>query len=187
MSTNKIIFQTIIPDESLQKIQKQSKNMQDYLDVAEFISREFQIDITADKDIINGYERDSSNINGNGDILCRPQNELECALILQWFQSVQIPMTISAGKTNLTGSATPKGGVVLSTEKMTQPAVKVDSVANIVSTPVGIYLEDMRKEVLRQSNKTLHYPVDPTSREEAMVGGTLSCNASGFIPGPGWP
>ena len=184
MSTNKIIFQTIIPDESLQKILKHSKNMQDYLDVAEFISREFQIDITADKDIINGYERDSSNINGNGDILCRPQNELECALILQWFQSAQIPMTISAGKTNLTGSATPKGGVVLSTEKMTQPAVKVDSVANIVSTPVGIYLEDMRKEVLRQSNKTLHYPVDPTSREEAMVGGTLSCNASGFIPGP---
>ena len=53
MSTNKIIFQTIIPDESLQKILKQSKNMQDYLGVAEFISREFQIDITADKDIIN--------------------------------------------------------------------------------------------------------------------------------------
>jgi len=184
MSTNKIIFQTIIPEESLQKILKQSKNMQDYLGVAEFISREFQIDITADKDIINGYERDSSNISGSGNILCRPKNELECALILQWFQSAQIPITISAGKTNLTGSATPKGGVVLSTEKMTQPEVKVDSVANTVSTPVGIYLEDMRKEVLRQSNKTLHYPVDPTSREEAMVGGTLSCNASGFIPGP---
>ena len=184
MSTNKIIFQTIIPDESLQQILKQSEDIQDFLGIAEFLSREFQIDITADKDIINGYERDSSNINGNGDILCRPKNELECALILQWFQSAQIPMTISAGKTNLTGSATPKGGVVLSTEKMTQPKVKVDSVANTVSTPVGIYLEDMRKEVLRQSNKTLHYPVDPTSREEAMVGGTLSCNASGFIPGP---
>ena len=108
MSTNKIIFQTIIPDESLQKILKQSKNMQDYLDVSEFILREFQIDITADKDIINGYERDSSNINGDGDILCRPQNELECALILKWFQSAQIPITISAGKTNLTGSSTPK-------------------------------------------------------------------------------
>ena len=53
MSTNKIIFQTIIPDESLQKILKQSENMQDYLGVTEFLSREFQIDITADKDIIN--------------------------------------------------------------------------------------------------------------------------------------
>ena len=42
----------------------------------------------------------------------------------------------------------------------------------------------MRKEALRQSNNKLHYPVDPTSREEALVGGILSCNASGFIPGP---
>ena len=96
MSTNKIIFQTIIPKESFQKIQKQSENIKDFFGVAEFLSREFQIDITTDKDIINGYERDSSNINGNGDILCRPKNELECALILQWFQSAQIPMTISA-------------------------------------------------------------------------------------------
>ena len=107
MSTNKIIFQTIIPDESLQKILKQSENKKDYFSVAEYFSREFQLDITADTDIINGYERDSSNISGNGDILCRPKNELECALILQWFQSAQIPMTISAGNPYLTGSATP--------------------------------------------------------------------------------
>jgi len=184
MSTNKIIFQTIIPEESFQRIQEQSKYSHDILDAVELFSREFQIDITTDKDIINGYERDSSNIKGHGDILCRPKNELECALILHWSQYFQIPITISAGKTNLTGSATPKGGIILSTEKMTQPRVKVDPIANTVSTPVGIYLEDMRKEVLRQSNKTLHFPVDPTSREEAMVGGTLSCNASGFIPGP---
>ena len=59
-----------------------------------------------------------------------------------------------------------------------------DSASKTITTPVGIYLEDMRKEALRQSNNKLHYPVDPTSRKEAMVGGTLSCNASGFIPGP---
>ena len=41
----------------------------------------------------------------------------------------------------------------------------------------------MREEVLRCSNNTLYYPVDPTSRHDAYVGGTLSCNASGFIPG----
>ena len=41
----------------------------------------------------------------------------------------------------------------------------------------------MRDEVLIQSNNKLYYPVDPTSRYDAYVGGTLSCNASGFIPG----
>ena len=41
----------------------------------------------------------------------------------------------------------------------------------------------MRDEILKQSNHTLYYPVDPTSRHDAFIGGTLSCNASGFVPG----
>ena len=37
-----------------------------------------------------------------------------------------IPITISAGKTNLTGSATPKGGLVINTELMVSPKIEVD-------------------------------------------------------------
>ena len=44
-------------------------------------------------------------------------------------------------------------------------------------------LEEFRKEILRLSKNKLYYPVDPTSRNDALVGGTVSCNASGFIPG----
>ena len=29
----------------------------------------------------------------------------------------------------------------------------------------------------------MYYPVDPTSRYDAYIGGTIACNASGFIPG----
>ena len=36
---------------------------------------------------------------------------------------------------------------------------------------------------LNKTNKSLCYPVDPTSRKDALIGGTVSCNASGFIPG----
>ena len=50
-------------------------------------------------------------------------------------------------------------------------------------TPTGITLEKLRKKILKLSNNTLYYPVNPTSRHDAYVGGTLSCNASGFIPG----
>ena len=39
------------------------------------------------------------------------------------------------------------------------------------------------KQILELSNNNLFYPVNPTSRNDAFVGGTLSCNASGFIPG----
>ena len=43
--------------------------------------------------------------------------------------------------------------------------------------------EDVRNDILSQSNNRLYYPVDPTSRKEALIGGTISCNASGFVPG----
>ena len=44
-------------------------------------------------------------------------------------------------------------------------------------------INEMRNEVLKKSHNKLYYPVDPTSRNDALIGGTLSCNASGFIPG----
>ena len=184
MNEKRIPVQSILENNAVDKISVWAEKNPIISDLVEFLSLEFKIDITSDLDIVNGYERDSSNINGNAEVLCRPGNELECALVLLCCQSAKIPLTISAGRTNLTGSATPEGGVVLSIEKMTHPMVKVDMVSKTLTAPVGMYLEDMRKEALRQSNNKLHYPVDPTSRKEAMVGGTLSCNASGFIPGP---
>jgi len=95
----------------------------------------------------------------------------------------KISITISAGKTNLTGSATPKGGVILSTDLLTGPEIKIDMQKKEVISPIGIPLEILRKKILELSNSKLYYPVDPTSRHDAYVGGTLSCNASGFIPG----
>ena len=47
----------------------------------------------------------------------------------------------------------------------------------------GVYIEDIRNYVMNESENNLIFPVDPTSRKEAMLGGAISCNASGFIPG----
>ena len=44
---------------------------------------------------------------GYGDLLVRPKNNIECAIILKTCYICNISLTISAGKTNLTGSATP--------------------------------------------------------------------------------
>jgi len=184
MSTNKIKIQSIIADITSEKISAWALKNLEVPDLIEFLSTEFQIDCTTDQTIIQGFDRDSSNLPGKVDALCRPVNEYECVLVLRCCQMAKIPVTISAGRTNLTGSATPEGGLVLSIEKMTQPSVKIDLESKTLTSPVGIFLEDMRKDALRQSNNKLHFPVDPTSREEALVGGILSCNASGFIPGP---
>ena len=157
------------------------KTIDNINEVVKWIQDIWNLDITLDPDIIKGYLRDWSNIEGQAIGLCRPKDNLESAIIIRIFYHLKIPYTISAGKTNLTGSATPMGGFVISIENLkgTKPIVNDDKVT---SSP-GIYLEDMRKEVLAQTNNKLYYPVDPTSRKEAMIGGTVSCNASGFVPG----
>ena len=120
---------------------------------------------------------------GFADLLVQPKNSNECAIILKTCYISNILLTISAGKTNLTGSATPNGGVILSTALLTLPDIELDLNNKEASSPVGIPLEKFRNKVLELSNNTLYYPADPTSRNDAFVGGTISTNASGFVPG----
>ena len=154
----------------------------DYEELNSFL-KSFSIAASADIDIIKPYFRDWSNMDGYADLLVRPKNKFECAIILKTCYNCNILLTISAGKTNLTGSATPRGGIILSTSLLTEPDIELDLENKDASAPIGIPLEDFRNRVLEISDQKLYYPVDPTSRNDAYVGGTLSCNASGFIPG----
>jgi len=155
----------------------------DFNGLQNFLSSFFNIYCSVDADIVRPYMEDWSNIDGFADILVKPESPIQCAIILKTAFFCKIPITVSAGQTNLTGSATPKLGIVLSTSLLTSPNIKIDKNKKEVIAPVGLRLEDLRKEVLKQSNMQLFYPVDPTSRYDAYIGGTISCNASGFIPG----
>ena len=178
---NSIRFKTEVTDNNKKLIQSHINN--DEFSICDFLIKNFDIDITNDQDIIANFERDWSNIPGYADYLARPTNDKQCAILLYIFNELKIPITISAGKTNLTGSATPMGGLVLSVVNMKLPGILINKNKQTVSTGVGIVLEDMRNEILDQTNNMLYYPVDPTSRKDALIGGTISCNASGFIPG----
>ena len=151
--------------------------------ISSFLNTNFSIDATDDKDIISAYNHDWSNMIGNASILCRPSNSTECAIAIKLCHLLKIKITISAGRTNLTGSATPNGGLILSIEKM-KKIDSLDTSNKLVSVNPGVYIEEVRKFVTNESDNSLIFVVDPTSRNEAMVGGAVSCNASGFIPGP---
>ena len=168
-------------DKSIEKLYKKWDNNYSFL--SKYIDNYFKIDCSIDQNLIESFSRDWSNLPGYADILFRPKNEKECAIILKICNLCNIPLTVSAGKTNLTGSATPNGGAVLSTSLLTYPDIKVDIKLSEVLSPVGIPLETLRLEILKQTKRKLYYPVDPTSRFDAFVGGTVLCNASGFIPG----
>ena len=141
------------------------------------------ISSSCDEHIIKPYFKDWSNMDGFAELLVKPKSNIECAIILRICYINNILLTISAGKTNLTGSATPLGGVVLSIEKLKKPEIKINLESKDAISPVGIPLEIFRNKVMELSNNKLYYPADPTSRIDAYVGGTISTNASGFVPG----
>jgi len=184
MPDHRLKLEELLTAENVTALDDSGRNNQGKIGVlAVLLKQEFGLVLETDPDIVAGFAVDSSNLKGTASGVARPANAREAAAVLRGCFAAGIPVTVSAGKSNLTGSATPPGGVVLSTVNMVQPAVAVDAANRLVTVPVGIVLEQMREEVRRQSGGTLLYPVDPTSRGDAFVGGTIACNASGFVPG----
>ena len=66
-----------------------------------------------------------------------------------------IPLTVSAGQTNLTGSATPNEGAVLSTSLLTAPDIKINYELNEVSSPIGVPLEFLRDQILKKTKGSI--------------------------------
>jgi D-lactate dehydrogenase (cytochrome) len=186
MSKNRISFEQVLSGEDVALIDgfcADRSGTGNLPAISAFLQERFGAVLIFEPDVVKGFATDSSNLPGRADALARPVSERECAVILRACHIANIPVTVSGGKSNLTGSATPQGGVVLSTIKMTTPVADVDLVARTVSTSPGVILEDLRKRVLDASERTLEFPVDPTSRAEASIGGAIACNCSGFTPG----
>ncbi len=186
MATNRIPLQAVLsPSESetIDKFCSANRGIESLPRLAGFLEENFGLDISLDPDVVVGFASDSSNLPGEAQGLCRPASERDCAVILRACFRSDIPVTLSGGRSNLTGSATPQGGMVVSTIKMAEPEVRVDRAGQTTPAPMGMMIEDLRNLVRRQTDNALIFPVDPTSRAEASIGGSLSCNASGFTPG----
>lgn len=140
-------------------------------------------------DQINPYLKDASQFSGEADQVLLPENEKEVSEILREANARKIPVTVSAGRTGLTGAAVPLGGWVLSIEKLSKILEVRKASANRPSwarTEPALFLKDLDR-VLEPGG--LFYPPDPTG-PKALLGGTLATNASGpnsFKYGPTRP
>ena len=83
------------------------------------------------------------------------------------------PRVLPVGaQSSLTGGATPRGEVVVSTRALTDVAVGTD---NTVRAGAGVTLADLQRTLLSHG---LYYPPVPTF-DGAFVGGTIATNAAG--------
>jgi hypothetical protein len=157
MSTNRLVLENVLTSEEYSQIDhfcSENKGVRSLPQLSKFLGQ-MGVKLVIDMSIVNGFVTDSSNLPGNASAVARPANERDCAAILRACFQAEIPVTVSAGRTNLTGSATPHGGVVINTAKMLTPEVKVDEASMTVVSPVGIILEDLRTQALEQTQNRL--------------------------------
>lgn len=131
-----------------------------------------------DPKAIRSYLTDASQFSGKAQSVFLAENEKEICEILKEANQKKIPVTVSGGRTGLTGAAVPETGWVLSTEKLSR-------IQEIRKDPLGkdswarlepaIFLKDLDRTLQKES---LFYPPDPTG-PKAFLGGTLATNASG--------
>ncbi len=138
------------------------------------------VNAVTDPAILAAYLSDASNLHGRAERLYRPRRVEEVAEILARCQADAVPVTVTARRTSTTGAPVPDGGVLLSTEHLSQTFTRDDVGAGVV---LGEYQSTIERD-------GWFFPPDPTSRHECSLGGAIACNASGartFRYGPTRP
>ncbi len=140
---------------------------------------------------------------GFAERLFYPRTESEVVAVMKWAKASNMPLTISAGRTGLTGGAVPQGGALVTLEQMNKIlGLGYDKVQNrwYIRAEPGLTLEALNstlkkkdfeflkekatseeqaalKEFLAETN-TYFFPPDPTEMT-AHLGGAIAANASG--------
>ncbi len=111
-----------------------------------------------------------------------PENEDDVLSTLEKARESCWPVTVSAARTGIVGSAAPLcGGMIISMEKMQkigEPKLDEKSGEWFLNVQPGALLCDIEKSLSTTKNPNLFYPPDPTEMS-AAIAGTVATNASG--------
>lgn len=149
------------------------------------------------------YLTDESRLTGNAEYICFPSCEEEISFALKHASDNSYPVTVSGGRTGITGGCVPQGGLILSLEKMNrilglgydertkewylrlEPGVLIRDIHETLSRNIFPNMEESSTshektslENFLKGDSRLFYPPDPTE-QTAQIGGTVACNASG--------
>ncbi|NOX17534.1 MAG: FAD-binding oxidoreductase [Chlorobi bacterium] len=130
--------------------------------------------IKNNKDEFASYLTDAANFKGAAEAVYFPESEDDIFKLLEMSRAKKTPVTISAARTSLTGSAIPQNGIILSMEKLNK-ILKIDAERKKVWLQPGVTLADLHEAL---AERKLFYPPDPTERN-CTIGGTAATNASG--------
>lgn len=125
--------------------------------------------VVSDPDTVRSFLEDAAHYpGGHAAGVVFPRTEAEVAAVLRTHRAV-LPV---GAQSSVTGGATPRGEVVLSTSRMAEILVISETEARVQP---GLPVVTLKEALARQER---YYPPAPTY-DGAFVGGTISTNASG--------
>jgi len=107
--------------------------------------------------------------------VARPENTAQLAKIMAFCQQSGIPVTPQSGNSGLVGGGVPKGGIVLSLNRM-QKIRALDTENNTITVDAGCILSDVQNAA-RDAGKL--FPLSLAAEGSCRIGGNLSTNAGG--------
>lgn len=130
----------------------------------------------SDPDVCAAYATDVSGLRELPSAVVRPTSNAELLDAVGRARADRLPLTVTGAQTSTTGaSVASPGGAVLSTRRLDR-IVDLDPVARTVRVEPGVVLSDLDRALAEHD---LFFAPDPTSENEATVGGSVACNASG--------
>ncbi|MDR1940330.1 MAG: FAD-binding oxidoreductase [Clostridiales bacterium] len=141
--------------------------------------------IAFDKDKYAGYLRDESGLTGRADFIAFPRDGAELSEALAFAAKNAVGATVQGARTGLFGAAVPRGGLVISTEKLTRVygACQGADGGYTLRVQSGVTLKEIN-DYLRGERRLFggeRYAFAPNPTEaNATVGGMLVRDAIGL-------
>jgi glycolate oxidase len=131
--------------------------------------------LTTDTSVRAAFARDASGLEMLPDAVARPRSAGEVAELLREASATRTPVTPAGGQSSTTAASIADRGIVLSLKSLDR-VLDIDPVARTARVEPGLSVAELKRAVAASG---LLWAPDPTSEEEATVGGAIACNASG--------
>ena len=114
-------------------------------------------------------------ISGSADALAEPETTEEVAAVLAYCYENDLAIVTRGGGTGLAGGAVPRGGVVLSLERLNRIR-SIDPGLWRMEVEAGVTTATVHRVALENG---LLFPPDPGAGEQSTIGGNIATNAGG--------
>lgn len=133
-------------------------------------------DLVRDPAVCEAYAADVSGLREVPAALARPNSREELVDVLRQAAATDMTVTAAGAQTSTTGaSIAAPGGLLVSTARMDR-ILDVDVAGRRARVEPGVVVGDLNRALAADG---LFFAPDPTSENEATIGGAVACNASG--------